>query len=119
MPKRNRTEGMHHSDIDEAQLLAYIEGSLTPEEQFRLETLLDQDPFLSDAIDGLSAIEDKAQLRMIAGQINAQLRRQIQSRRKHRRRRPRLDNHWGWIFVLVLLLLVLLSWWVIRQMPTR
>ncbi len=110
---------MHHSDIDEAQLLAYIEGSLTPEEQFRLETLLDQDPFLSDAIDGLSAIEDKAQLRMIAGQINAQLRRQIQSRRKHRRRRPRLDNHWGWIFVLVLLLLVLLSWWVIRQMPTR
>lgn len=119
MSKRNRTEEPHHNGIDEAQLLAYIEGSLPPEEQFRLEALLDQDPFLSDAVDGLSEIEDKAQLKMIAGQINAQLRKQIQSRRKHRRRRPRLDNHWGWIFVLVLLLLVLVSWLVIRQMPAR
>ncbi|WP_118976041.1 hypothetical protein [Taibaiella koreensis] len=119
MLKRNRTEGSHHDNIDEAQLLAYVEGSLSPEEQFRIETLLEQDPFLNDAVEGLAEIKDKAQLKAIAGQINAQLRKQIQSRRKQRRRRPKLEHHWGWLFALILLLLVLLSWWVIKQMPAH
>lgn len=116
MLKRNKTEGPHTADIDEAQLLAYIGGSLSPEEQFRLETLLEQDPFLNDAVEGLAEIQDKDQLKAIAQQINAQLRKQIRARRKQRRRRPQTAHHWGWIFVLAVLLLLIVSWLVIRAL---
>lgn len=119
MLKRNKTEGPHTADIDEAQLLAYIEGSLSPEEQFRLETLLEQDPFLNDAVEGLAEVKDKAQLKAITQQLNAQLRKQIRSRRNQRRRRPQTTHHWGWIFVLAVLLLIILSWLVMRALPAR
>jgi anti-sigma factor RsiW len=106
----------NHSDsvIDEEHLLAYLEGSMLPGEQHRIEEILEADPFLNDAVEGLSEIKDKQQLRAIAAQINAQLSRQIQSRRKQRRSRPKTADRWGWIFALILLLLVLISWWVMK-----
>ena len=102
--------------IDEDRLLAYLEGKLPPQEQHALEEILEADPFLNDAVEGLAEIKDKDQIRDIAAQINAQLKRQIQNRRKQRRTRAKLSEHWGGIFVLVLLLLILLSWLVMKAM---
>ncbi|MFA6058802.1 MAG: hypothetical protein WC756_11435 [Taibaiella sp.] len=102
--------------IDEDRLLAYLEGKMPAQEQHALEEILESDPFLNDAVEGLAEIKDKEQLRDIAAQINAQLKRQIQSRRKQRKSRTKLSDHWGGIFVLVILLLILLSWLVIKTM---
>ena len=102
--------------IDEDRLLAYLEGRMPAQEQHALEEILEADPFLNDAVEGLAEIKDKEQLRDIAAQINAQLKRQIKNRRKQRRSRTKLSDHWGGIFVLVLLLLILLSWLVIKTM---
>jgi anti-sigma factor RsiW len=102
--------------IDEDRLLAYLEGTLPAQEQHALEEILEADPFLNDAVEGLAEIKDKEQLRDIAAQINNQLKKQIQNRRKQRRARTKLSDHWGGIFVLVLLLLILLSWLVIKAM---
>jgi len=102
--------------LDEDRLLAYLDGTMPAKEQHALEEILESDPFLSDAVEGLAEIKDKEQLRKIAAQINVHLRRQIQTRRKHRRSRPRLTDHWGWIFVLVILVLVILSWLVMKTM---
>ncbi len=112
MPRKKNIENNSAPVIDEEHLLAYLDGSMLPEEQHRIEEILEADPFLNDAVEGLSEIKDKQQLRVIAAQINAQLNRQIQNRRKQRRNRPRAVDRWSWIFVLILLLLVLLSWWV-------
>lgn len=110
--------GNHKSaGIDEEHLLAYIEGNMPPEEQHRIEEILEGDPFLNDAVEGLSELKDKEQLRAIAAQINAQLSRQIKNRRQQRRRRNKLTDHWGWLFVLIVLLLILVSWWVIKTIP--
>lgn len=117
MPEKNNIPNRRVSAIDEERLLAYVEGRMPPEEQHQLEVLLEADPFLNDAVEGLSEVKDKQQLRAIAAQINAQLQRQIRSRRKHRRTRRTLKDRWSWIFVLILLLLVLLCWWVIKVMP--
>lgn len=100
--------------IDEDRLMAYLEGNMPPEEQHELEEILEADPFLNDAVEGLLEIKDKEQLKDIAAQINVQLRKQIQNRRKSRRSRPKLTDHWGWVFVLIMLLLILISWMVIK-----
>ena len=95
--------------IDEDQLLAYIEGRLSSKDQYALEELLEADPFLNDAVEGLAEMKDKAHLRQITSQINLQLRRQIKSRKKHRRGRPKLTEHWGWLYVLIVLVLILIT----------
>lgn len=114
MHKKKNIKDHNSAGIDEEHLLAYIEGTMPPEEQHRIEEILEADPFLNDAVEGLSEIKDRQQLRAIAGQINAQLSRQIQNRRRQRRNRSKLTDHWGWLFVLIVLLLIIVSWWVIK-----
>lgn len=116
--RRKGKTGDHNSTaiIDEDRLLAYIGGTMPPDEQHLLEEILEEDPFLNDAVEGLSEIHDKEQLHAIAAQINDRLKKQIQHRRKHRRNRPKLTDRWGWIFVLIILVLVLTGWWVIKMM---
>jgi anti-sigma factor RsiW len=105
--------------IDESRLLAYLEGRLSSEEQHVLEEVLESDPFLNDAVEGLTEIKDKEYLQQIAAQINQQLRKQIKNRKQHRRSRPKLTEHWGWLYVCIVLGLVLLAWIVIKVMESR
>lgn len=114
---RNHKIRKEHTAIDEDQLLAYLEGNMSPEEQHVLEEVLESDPFLNDAVEGLAAIKDKEQLRQIAAQINQHLRHQVKKRKHHRRRsRHKLTEHWGWLYVLIVLGLALVAWLAIRFM---
>ena len=114
--KKQETAGYYNGSglIDEDRLLAYLEGKMPPAEQHALEEILEADPFLNDAVEGLAEVKNKEEIRAIAAQINIQLKRQIQNRRKERRSRPKLTDHWGWVFVLVLLLLILVCWLVMH-----
>jgi len=102
------------NEMDEIRLLSYINGTMSPGEQHKIEALLEQDPFLSDAVEGLAEVKDKEQLKVIAHQINVQLRKQITNRRQQRRKSRKLEDNWGWIFVVTILLLLLISWLVIK-----
>ncbi|PSK88157.1 hypothetical protein [Taibaiella chishuiensis] len=104
--------------IDEATLLRYLDGTMPPDQQHKLEALMDTDPFLSDAIEGLAEVRDQEQLRIITAQLNNQLKK-LTEKRRARRGRNKLTDHWGWIFVLVVLLLVVLGWLVIHMLLRR
>ena len=102
--------------INEDSVLAYVEGKLSLEQQHVLETLLEEDLFLNDAVEGLFEVKDKEHLKQITAQINLQLKRQIKNRKQQRSKpRIKITEHWGWLYVLVVLILVLLSWWVIKM----
>lgn len=104
--------------IDEEYLLQYLDGTMPPDQQHMLEELMDADPFLSDAVEGLASVSDKEQLKVITAQLNNQLKKMTEKRRD-RRNRKKLTDHWGWIFVVVILLLVVLGWLVIHMMLSR
>jgi anti-sigma factor RsiW len=101
--------------IDEEYLLHYLDGTMPPDQQHMLEELMDTDPFLSDAVEGLASVKDKEQLKIITAQLNNQLKK-LTEKRRERRNRKKLTDHWGWIFVIVILLLVVLGWLVIHMM---
>lgn len=103
-------------ELDERLLLDYLKGVMPHDQQHQLEELLDADPFLSDALDGLADINDKEKLKIITGQINRQLHHNIKQRKSERRKRKKLNNQWGWIFVLILIILILISWLGVRTM---
>lgn len=104
--------------IDESSLLGYLDGTMPPDQQHMLEELMDADPFLSDAVEGLANVRDKEQLKIITAQLNKQLKK-LTEKRRERRKHNKITDHWGWIFVVIVLLLVILGWWVIHMMQSR
>jgi len=99
--------------IDEQHILQYLEGTLRPDEQHRLEAVMDQDPFLRDAVEGLSGMPDKQRVYQIVLQINKHLRKHSAIKRK--RMLPFIEQKLLlWASVLILFLLVLLAWWVLK-----
>lgn len=100
--------------LTDAEMAAYLSGTLTPEEQHALELLLTDEELSSDAIDGLQEIPLQ-EARAIAVAINHQVARQV---RKHGRRRKifTTDQRWILMAVLLVLLLAIMAWMVLRMM---
>jgi len=103
--------------VSEEQLLSYLEGNLSPDQQHQIEEVLLDDPFLNDAVEGLAAIKDKEQIGRITAQLNLHLRRQIKEKKALRRQRRKFNpDRQTWMYILVILLLAVLSWAVIKKM---
>jgi ferric-dicitrate binding protein FerR (iron transport regulator) len=108
-PKRERQQ----DGISENYLMDYLEGNLSTEAQHRLEDLMDQDPFLRDAVEGLSEMTDKSRITAIALQLNTQLKNQTRSRRN--RRIPFIHQKLLiWVAALIIVLFIFLAWWFFR-----
>lgn len=97
---------------DERLLLGYLNGQLSVEEAFRLESAMAEDPFLRDAIEGLSALPDKKQLQDSVLLLQMQLKTQVHARKKRHQHylKPKL---WLWLAALVLIIMVMAAWWVL------
>jgi hypothetical protein len=65
-------------------LIRYLEGKMLPDEKRRFESLMEGDPFLSDAVEGLSAM-DKKVIPGIVFQLNTALGKQVKQRRRRSR----------------------------------
>lgn len=99
--------------LTDEQLLAYLEGKLSVEEQRRVEELLSEEGAESDAIDGLVAIQTE-EVKHLASRINYKLKNDLRKQNRTRRNYY-TDNKWGWLAVLIVLLLSVLAYVVIKS----
>lgn len=100
----------------ERNLLRYLEGDMIQEEQNHFETFMEQDPFLKDAVEGLSQLDEK-EIKQVAYQIHLLLNKHL------KKKSGRINFFFNqkiliWLSVLILLLIILISWWYI-QMITK
>lgn len=98
--------------LPEDKLMAYLEGSLSPEERREVELWLGEEGMESDAIEGLQQLKLE-ETRQLAAQLNYKLQNEL---RKPRRKRNGYfaDNKWSWIAVLIILLFAVLGYVVFR-----
>lgn len=98
--------------LTDEQMMAYVEGRLSAEEQRQVEAWLSEEGMESDALEGLQQLKtgDATQL---ATRINYKLQNDLRRNRRTRRNHF-ADNKWGWIAVLVILLLAILAFVVIK-----
>lgn len=114
--KKKYNQKEQYIRVNEQQLLDYLQGNLPPDQQHFIEEILLDDPFLSDAVDGLAEIDSKEQVRQIMTQLNLHLRRQIRERNARRKERRRFKPDKGiWMYILLLLLLIVLAWVIIEK----
>lgn len=75
--------------LDDAKLMAYLEGSLPPAEQHEVEQWLSEEGIENDAVEGLQAL-GAGETKKSAQKLNHYLERTVRSA-KRKRRQPKPD----------------------------
>jgi hypothetical protein len=101
--------------VDQETLLRYLQGHLPADQQQELEAQLLDSDFESDALDGLQAFSDKRQLSHVVEQLNADLKKKTDKRRRRRAALQFKGDPGLWIAVLIILLLVVICFLVVRM----
>lgn len=98
--------------LTDDQLMAYMEGKLSPEEQRLVEELLSEEGPESDAVEGLKMLHPAEARHSVA---NLQRKLHTELLRQHPKRKNKFaDDYWGWIAVVVILLLIVVGYVVVR-----
>lgn len=116
--KENLKDILSHlnSEVDQEALLQYLEGKLTAEEQHELEKSTLDDDFESDALDGLQDFANKARIAAMVEQLNQDLKKKTEKKKRWpHRRRVKLEP-WLLITIIVVLLIAIISYFIIHRM---
>lgn len=103
-----------NNDIEQEKLLEYLNRQLSAEEEHAVEAGLHDDPFLSDAMDGLSAINKDRNISQLVTQLNKDLASKL-AKKKDRRKRTFSQAPWIYYAVILILILVVVGYIVIKR----
>lgn len=103
-----------NNDIEQEKLLEYLNRKLTQQEQYDLKKKLNDDIFLSDAVDGLQELHHQTDVQSIVEKLNHGLKNQLDSNKKNRARRTIKNDSWIYYTVILLLLLAGVAFIILR-----
>jgi anti-sigma factor RsiW len=105
------------SALDPQKLMDYLEGKLSDKEKHEVESVLADSAFMDDAAEGLNEMKDKQKIASILFELNSQLHKKTQQRRK-----LQFSNRLpfpGWlIFTTVTVILLIVLAYIIYRMYT-
>ena len=103
-----------NKDVEQDKLLEYLNRSLSPEEQHQLESQLNDDPFMSDAMDGLSEMPSSEKVALMVYQLNKNLKTQLEKKKK-RKKRAIFETPWLYYTVIFLLIVAVVGYIIIKK----
>ena len=106
-------------DIDQETLLLYLQGKLSAEQQHEIEKQMMDDDFDSDALDGLENFKDKRKLTELVSQLNYDLRKRTDKKKKLRKKLELKIDPLVIATVIIVLLLVVISYFLIHRYLQR
>jgi hypothetical protein len=103
-----------NDDLQNDDLLKYMQGNLSKDEQHKVEQQMADSDFVSDAVEGLESMKNKKSIEEYVDELNRQLHKQIETKKKRREKRKLKEYPWVTIAVIIVLGLCLLAYIVIR-----
>lgn len=104
-----------NKDIDNQKLMDYLSGKLTGEEKHDVEKQMADSEFVNDAVEGLEALKNKKDLDLFVAQLNTDLHRQLDKKKKRKLKRALKSQPWLYLAIVLLLLLTVIGYIVIRK----
>jgi hypothetical protein len=95
-------------------LKRYLEGKATAEERFAIEKQMADEDFMNDAVEGLQHFKSRDQLQSYVSQINKELHKQTNKKKRRRLKRHIEDQNWTLISVILIIILCILGYFVIH-----
>ncbi len=109
------TNILHNSsELNDDQLMSYLQGNLSDEECNAIEQQMIEDDFANDAVEGLEIVTNKAQLPTYIDQLNHQLQKSITAKKQRKAKRKLADNSWIIIAISIILALCVLGYYILR-----
>jgi hypothetical protein len=102
-------------DIDQEILLQYLQGKLTALQQHDLEMKMQDNEFTNDALEGLQNFGDKHKIALLVEQLNKDLKRRTDKKKKFREKLKLQLDPWVIVAVILILALVVISYLIIRK----
>lgn len=100
---------------DEKKLMDYLQGHMSDEEKRAFEAAQQEDHFVADASEGLSAISSESILSM-QQELNKNLQQQL-NRKKRKKRKPVFSNpFYFYIALAIIMLLAIIGYLVIKKL---
>lgn len=108
------TNILHDDALNDEQLINYLEGNLSDEERHAIELQMLEDDFANDAVEGLGNITNKAQLTTYVEQLNRQLQKNINSKKKRKDKRKLVDNQWLIFAICIVLAISVIGYFMLH-----
>jgi Predicted membrane protein len=104
-----------NKDIDNQKLMDYLSGKLSAEEKHEIEKQMTDSEFVNDALEGLEEIKNKKDLSLFVEQLNADLHKQLDKKKKRKQKRALKDQPWLYLAIVLLLLIIIICFIVIKK----
>lgn len=102
------------AEPNEEALKRYLDGTASEEERFAIENYMADEAFMNDAVEGLQSFKSPHQMQDYINQINKELHRQTNKKKKRRLKRHIEDQNWTLISVILIIILCILGYFVIH-----
>jgi hypothetical protein len=108
-----------NKDIDNQKLMDYIAGKLSAEEKHEVEKWMADSHFMSDAVEGLEAVTNKAKITDTVEQLNQDLLKRLEKKRNKKRKRQLKDAPWIYYAIIITLFLIIITWYILDKLGAR
>ncbi|HEX4877692.1 MAG TPA: hypothetical protein VFV31_13540 [Chitinophagaceae bacterium] len=104
------------TEVDQETLLQYLQGKLPDDKKHEVEMHLLNSEFEEDAVEGLQAFKDKAQLQYMVDMLNRDLKKKTEKKKLRREKMKIQEQPWLYISLLILLILIIISYIIVRKL---
>lgn len=101
---------------EQEKLLQYLDKSLSEAERAKLEAEMKDDPFLLDALEGLSRTDGGTSLHQTVQDLNQSLRQQLRQQKDKRKKKRPANMSLLYMSIILILILAVISYLVIKKM---
>lgn len=108
-----------NKDIDNQKLMDYLSGKLSKQEQHEIEKEMADNEMMSDAVEGLKAMQSQQNIQGYVEQLNKDLNRQLQQKKARRKKRQIKDAPHIYIAVILVLALIIITYMLIQQLSSH
>ncbi len=108
-----------NNEIEQEKLLEYLNKQLTEQDQHALESQMNDDAFMSDAMDGLQQLNNSHKVPSIVTELNSGLQKQLDKNKTRRKKRNAGPESSVYYSIIILLVLVVIAFVVIRMFVTN
>jgi hypothetical protein len=103
-------------DVDQESLLLYLQNKLPEEKKHEIEKILLDNEFADDALEGLQQFNDKKQINALVEQLNSDLRRKLEKKKRRRDKLRIKEQPWLFIAALIILMLIVIGYVIVHKM---
>jgi len=104
-----------NKDIDNQKLMDYLAGKLSEAESHEFEKSMMDSEIVNDAIEGLEKFKNKKDLSVLADQLNANLKKQLEKKKSKKIKRKIKDLPWLYLSIVLILIIILISFFIIKK----